>query len=154
MNGYQGGLFDRLLGDRCRSARLSPEQLKDAVARDLEDLLNTRMALSEEVLARWPACAASVISYGLLDIAGMCLSSVDDRDRICRSLRTTIERHEPRLSNVQARVEYRTGSVNRIHFVIAGVLRAGAIHEPINFDAVLQPSTLHYAIRRNARGSA
>ena len=154
MNGYMPGLFDRLLGDRGHGNRLSLEHLKDAVARDLEDLLNTRMALPEELLEGWPECAASVVTYGLIDIAGMCLSSTDDRARICDGLRTTIERHEPRLRSVVARVERQAGTVNRINFVITGVLHAPGVTEPINFDAVLQPSTLHYSIRRNARGSA
>lgn len=157
MNGYTPGLFDRLLGDRGQGSngpRLSLEQLKDAVARDLEDLLNTRMALPDDMLEAWPECAASILTYGLIDIAGLCLSSVDDRARICDSLRATIERHEPRLRGVVARVEHHAGAVNRINFVIAGVLHAPGVSEPINFDAVLQPSTLHYSIRRNARGSA
>ena len=154
MTGYTPGLFDRLLGDRGHGSRLSLEQLKDAVARDLEDLLNTRMALPAEMLDGWPECAASILTYGLIDIAGMCLSSTDDRTRICDSLRTTIERHEPRLRSVVARVEQQAGTVNRINFVITGVLHATGMSEPINFDAVLQPSTLHYSIRRNAGGSA
>jgi type VI secretion system protein ImpF len=154
MNGYTPGLFDRLLGDRSTAACLSLEQMKDAVARDLEDLLNTRMALPEALLEGWPECTTSIVTYGLIDIAGMCLSSSDDRARICDSLRTTIERHEPRLSSVVARVEHQAGNVNRINFVITGVLHATGMAEPINFDAVLQPSTLHYSIRRNARGSA
>ncbi|QGZ38912.1 type VI secretion system protein ImpF [Pseudoduganella flava] len=154
MNGHTPSLFDRLLGDRGYGPRMTLEQLKDAVARDLEDLLNTRMALPEEMLAAWPECAASILSYGLIDIAGMCLSSSGDRERICASLRAAIERHEPRLRNVQAHVELAAGTVNRINFVITGVLHAPGVTEPINFDAVLQPSTLHYSIRRNARGSA
>ncbi|GGY02127.1 type VI secretion system baseplate subunit TssE [Massilia dura] len=153
MNGYTPGLFDRLLGDRSSGTRLSLEQLKDAVARDLEDLLNTRMALPGELLEGWPECAASIVTYGLIDIAGMCLSSSDDRARICDGLRATIERHEPRLRSVVARVEHQAGSVNRINFVITGVLHAPGVSEPINFDAVLQPSTLHYSIHRNARGN-
>lgn len=152
MNGLTPGLFDRLLGDRGFRGRLTLEQLKDAVAHDLEDLLNTRVALPANALDDWPACAGSVLNYGLADIAGSCLSSSDDRARICDDLRATIERHEPRLTNVQAGVEPVAGSVNRISFVITGVLQAPGVSEPINFDAVLQPSTLHYSIRRAARG--
>jgi type VI secretion system protein ImpF len=142
-------LFDRLLGASDHGGPQTLEQLKDAVARDLEDLLNTRSALPEELLAAWPECAASIVSYGLLDIAGLCLSSSDDRRRICDSLRLAIERHEPRLRQVRARVELAPGTVNRINFVITGVLLGPGLQEPINFDAVLQPSTLHYAIRRH-----
>jgi type VI secretion system protein ImpF len=145
------GLFDRLLGDRGDEHRQPLEQLKDAVARDLEDLLNTRVVLHEERLAAWPECAASIVSYGLVDIAGMSLSGSDDRRRICDSLRLAIERHEPRLRQVRARVEPVAGAVNRVNFVITGVLHGPGVQEPINFDAVLQPSTLHYAIRRTRK---
>ncbi len=147
---FAPALFDRMLGDRGYGSWLTLEQLKDAVARDLEDLLNTRVALPDEMLAAWPECAASILTYGLLDIAGFCLSSSDDRNRICAALRTTIERHEPRLCGVQARVEQVPGAVNKVNFVITGVLQAPGVTEPINFDAVLQPSTLHYSIRRHA----
>lgn len=157
MNGFAPGLLDRLMGDRGYTgngvvSRLSLEQLKDAVARDLEDLLNTRVALSEQLLAGYPECAASIVNYGLIDFAGFCLSSSDDRSRICASLKAAIECHEPRLRHVQARLKQTTGSVNRVSFVITGMLEIYPACEPINFDAVLQPSTLHYSINRRARG--
>lgn len=157
MNGFAPGLLDRLMCDRAGNggvvSRLSLEQLKDAVARDLEDLLNTRVALSEELLSAYPECEASIVNYGLVDFAGFCLSSSEDRARICASLKAAIERHEPRLRHVQARLEQAAGSVNRVSFVITGMLDVFPALEPINFDAVLQPSTLHYSIQRNARGA-
>lgn len=109
MDSYVPGLFDRLMGDGGASAggvavRLSLEQLKDAVARDLEELLNTRVALPPGALDAYPECAASIVNYGLIDFAGMCLSSSDDRARICAALKAAIERHEPRLRNVRARL--------------------------------------------------
>lgn len=62
--GFAPALFDRMLGDRGYGSRLRLEQLKDAVARDLADLLNTR--------------AASTLTYGLLDITGFCLPAAID----------------------------------------------------------------------------
>ena len=150
MNGFTPGLLDRLLGehDRC----MSLEQYKDSVARDLEDLLNTRCALPAELMRAFPECTRSIANYGLVDFAGMCLSSADDRARVCAALKAAIERHEPRLRNVQARLEREAGAINRISFVIYGTL-AGLSHtEAVSFDAVLQPSSLHYAIHRSARG--
>jgi len=152
---YVPGLLDRLMGTRGAgpaASRLSLEQLKDAVARDLEDLLNTRVALPEALLRAYPECAASIVNYGLVDFAGCCLSSTEDRLRICASLKSAIEHHEPRLRGVQARLEPRAGSVNRVDFIITAMLHVHPAHEPINFDAVLQPSTLHYSINRSARG--
>ncbi|MGK5080944.1 type VI secretion system baseplate subunit TssE [Janthinobacterium sp. HLX7-2] len=153
MDSYVPGLFDRLMGDSSGAAggvvaRLSLDQLKDAVARDLEELLNTRVALPPGALDAYPECAASIVNYGLIDFAGMCLSSSDDRARICAALTAAIERHEPRLRNVRARLEREAGAINRVGFVISGTLAVTAGGETVNFDAVLQPSSLRYSINR------
>ncbi|PHV16580.1 type VI secretion system baseplate subunit TssE [Janthinobacterium sp. BJB1] len=149
MDSYVPGLFDRLMGAAGgAAARLSLEQLKDAVARDLEALLNTRVALPPGALDAYPECAASIVNYGLIDFAGMCLSSSDDRARICAALKAAIERHEPRLRNVRARLEREAGAINRVGFVISGTLAVQAGGETVNFDAVLQPSSLRYSINR------
>jgi type VI secretion system protein ImpF len=152
MNGFTPGLFDRLL-DHCGGACLSLEQWKDALARDLEDLLNTRCALPEELLRTYPECARSIVNYGLADFAGMCLSSSEDRARVCACLKTAIERHEPRLRNVQARLERQGGSINRVSFAISATLAGLPMREAVSFDAVLQPSSLHYSINRTSRGA-
>ena len=157
MNGFTPGLFDRLLdpqGDHARNgAGLSLEQWKDAVARDLEDLLNTRCALSEDMLNAYPECSRSIVNYGLIDFAGMCLSSSEDRARVCTCLKAAIERHEPRLRNVQARLEREIGSINRVSFAISATLAGLPMREAVSFDAVLQPSSLHYSIHRSTRGA-
>ncbi|MGO4376670.1 type VI secretion system baseplate subunit TssE [Pseudoduganella sp. RAF19] len=138
-------LFDRLLGDR------DVTHLKDAVGRDLEDLLNTRSVLPAHLQCAYPECAASVLNYGLADFAAMCLGSSEDRARICASLRMAVERHEPRLRNVRVRLETRPGTVNRVDFSISAVLQAPGAREPVSFNALLQPSSLHYSIKRGAR---
>ena len=149
MNGFTPGLLDRLFG---AERNMTLEQFKNSVARDLEDLLNTRCALPEEMMRAYPECSRSIANYGLMDFAGMCLNSSDDRARICAALKKTIERHEPRLRNVQTRLEHHPGTINRVSFVIYGTL-AGVPHtEAVSFDAVLQPSSLHYSINRSARG--
>ena len=157
MNGFTPGLFDRLLDPQGSHARngagLSLEQWKDAVARDLEDLLNTRCALPEELLDAYPECASSIVNYGLIDFAGMCLSSSEDRARVCVCLKAAIERHEPRLRNVQAHLEREIGSINRVSFAISATLAGLPMREAVNFDAVLQPSSLHYSINRSTRGA-
>ena len=157
MKGYPPGLLDRLLGERAQGAgngtvsRLSMDQLKDSVARDLEALLNTRIGIAPELLDDFPECRKSIISYGLIDFAGFCLSSTDDRAAICASLKAAIEQHEPRLQEVSASLELEQGSVNRLNFVINAVLKVEASAEPVNFNAVLQPSSLHYSISKAAR---
>ncbi|MGW8393549.1 type VI secretion system baseplate subunit TssE [Pseudoduganella sp. HUAS MS19] len=150
MDGYRPGLLDRLLGSRPGTRFLSQEQLKESVAHDLEALLNTRTALPQQQLQAYPECACSVLNFGLADFAGLSHSSSEDRLRICSSIRQAVERHEPRLCNVQVTLAQRTGAVNRIDIVIAGVLRVQGVNEAVSFSAALQPSSLHYSIRRGA----
>lgn len=160
MKGFTPGLFDRLLGAPQRSAngansvavaRLSAEDMKEAVARDLEALLNTRSVITEETLAGFPECSRSMVSYGLCDFADRALSSPSDRAYICSCIEKAIASHEPRLSNAKASLEVREESVNRLNFSITAVLAASVSQEPVNFDAVLQPSTLQYSIKKATR---
>ncbi|WP_367185344.1 type VI secretion system baseplate subunit TssE [Rugamonas sp.] len=103
---YAPGLFDRLMDEqRGANAGWSLEQLKDAVARDLEDLFNTRAALSDSVLAAFPEVGKSILSYGLIDFAGLCLTSDEDKKKICAAVELAVQRHEPRLYAVSAALQ-------------------------------------------------
>lgn len=150
MNGYRPGLLDRLLGQHPGGRFLTKEQLKESVARDLEVLLNTRTALPQQVLQAYPECARSILNFGLADFAGLSHNSGEDRQRICASVRQAVERHEPRLSNVRVSLSERSGAVNRIDIIIAGKLRMQGQNEAVSFSAALQPSSLHYSIKRGA----
>ena len=160
MKGFTPGLFDRLLDVPVSGAtsaivsRMSVEDLKDSVARDLEALLNTRTVILEGLLKRYPECSRSIITYGLNDFAGRSLSSPDDRAYICMCLEKAIARHEPRLRNVKASLEVREDSINRLNFAITALMVVSTSQEPVNFDAVLQPSSLHYTISKARRAAS
>ena len=160
MKGYTPGLFDRLMDVPVHGAssatvtRLTIEDLKDSVARDLEALLNTRVAISEALIKRYPECGRSLMTYGLQDFAGRSLSSPNDRVHICACLERAIARHEPRLRNVRASLDVRDDAINCLNFVITALLVVRASQEPVNFDAVLQPSSLHYTISKAKRPGA
>jgi type VI secretion system protein ImpF len=154
MKGLKPGLLDRLMDERPdagRGAPLTSEQLKDSVARDLEALLNTRLAFDPAILNAFPEARASMLHYGLQDFAGYCLTSSLDRAAVCASIQDAIEAHEPRLREVTATLEATPGSVNRLSFIIHARLSLPDSSEPVNFNAVLQPSSLHYAVKRNGR---
>ncbi len=159
VRGFTPGLMDRLLlpGDPGAGSgavhRMSLEEMKDSVARDLEALLNTRTVIPEHLLKRFPECGRSIISYGLNDFAGMSLASPDDRAAICQGLERAIARHEPRLRNVRATLEMSEGGIDRLNFAITALLVLHAAQEPVNFDAVLQPSSLHYTISKARRAA-
>lgn len=157
MKGFSQTLFDKLLGEQpFKTAkgtipRLTVEQVKDSVAKDLEALLNTRAVVSEETLAAYPQCSRSMMSYGLSDFAGLSLASIDDRTFVCRSLELAIARHEPRLRNIRAGLEVNQNSINKLFFNISALLVINESKEPVSFDALLQPSTLQYSITSSNR---
>ncbi|GAB3457811.1 type VI secretion system baseplate subunit TssE [Massilia terrae] len=143
-------MLDRLMGAAAEAdGRMTLDQVKDLIARDLEALLNTR------AMPRWfdahPRARGSVLNYGLADFAGMCLTSSEDREAICASLKLAIETHEPRLTQVCATLEPSGGSINRLHIAINAKLLVGENGETVNFNAVLQPSSLRYSIVRGVR---
>jgi len=157
MNGFAPGLFDRLMNPHGAATsggtllRLSLEEMKDVVARDLENLLNTRSVIAASLLKKYPECSNSIVTYGLNDFAGLSLSSTDDQAYICRCLENAIDRHEPRLRNVRVSLEVREEAINCVNFAIAALLVLNSAQEPVNFDAVLQPSSLHYTISKARR---
>jgi type VI secretion system protein ImpF len=146
MTAFLPGLLDRLMGEAGGAPRLGIEQLKDSLARELEALLNTRLGFPPGHFDACPEARSSILNYGLVDFAGFCLSSSEDRAAICASLKDAIERHEPRLKNVSASLEREAGKVNRLSIVIHATLQLADGLEPVDFNAVLQPSSLHYAI--------
>lgn len=154
MTAWQSGLLERLMGERAQGQSL--DALKDSIVRELDALLNTRAGLAPGRLAAWPQARASVLDYGLADFAAFSLASSEDRAAICASLEAAIERHEPRLVNVSATLETATSGVNRLHFTIDATLRAAegngtGAGETVHFNAVLQPSSLHYTIGKAGR---
>jgi len=154
MKGFKPGLLDRLMDDRpdgSAGTPLNSEGLKDSVARDLEALLNTRLAFDPAILHGYPEARGSLLHYGLGDFAGYCLTSSVDRAALCASIQDAIEAHEPRLREVSATLDVVPGSVNRINFVIQARLAVAAGGEPVHFNAVLQPSSLHYAVKATFR---
>lgn len=158
MKGYTPGLFDRLLGLPTRNGaavtRMTSDELKEAVARDLEALLNTRLVIPAELLEDFPESRRSLVTYGLQDFADRSLSSPNDRAYICSCIQKAITENEPRLREVRAALEVRGHAVNRLMFSISGVLVASTSQEPVHFDAVLHPSTLQYSISKAGRAPA
>ena len=96
---YTSSVWDRLIAPipACAAERrplqLTLAQHKLAIARDLEALLNTRVAISPEELATYPACRESIVNFGLADFAQLCLTSSTDRKKICDLLTAAIVRN-------------------------------------------------------------
>jgi type VI secretion system protein ImpF len=157
MTRFEPFLLDRLLDvghtSDWHGVRLSQtlEQIKDSVARDLEALLNTRCGLKSDCVDAYREASRSIITFGLLDFVGLCLDSPHDCDRICQSIAQAIARHEPRLRAARVSLERREHGGLGLNFHIQALLVVNPAREPVSFDAVLQPSTQQYAVRKSRR---
>ena len=156
IKGFEPSLFDKLFDDPPLAAvrrRLSLEQLKDSVARDLEALLNTRVVFDPALAQEYPRAQASVVGFGLADFAGLSLASVHDRQRICTGIEQAVAVHEPRLREVRVELELHRQAINALHFSIRAVLVVNPAQEPVAFDALLQPTSLQYSVSRARRAA-
>lgn len=147
-------LLDRLLDDDPENSReplISRLQnlraLENAVARDLEALLNTKQETLEELPAELTEVSRSLIAYGLPDFTSLSLLNADHRDLIRRAVERAIAIYEPRLQRVKVTMETARESERGLRFRIDALLRVDPAPEPVTFDAVLQLNTQQYLVK-------
>jgi type VI secretion system protein ImpF len=125
----------------------SVRQLKAALRRDLEWLLNTRQ-IPGGVPEDFPGLEGSLYAYGLPDVSNLNASSTRDRNRLLRMLESTIMAFEPRLSGVKVSLlEAGSNSGRQLRFQIEGLLLMDPAPELISFDTVLQLSSGEYQVK-------
>ena len=158
IKGFAPTIFDKLFDNEPRVPtetnslrRLNIEELKESVAVDLEILLNSRRGHSDERLQSYIYATESILTFGIVDFVGLSLSNPADCHRICRGIEQTIQRHEKRLRNVRVMLENDRYSTNTLRFCIHALLVVYPAREPVNFDALLQPTTQQYSVTRGGR---
>jgi len=125
----------------------SVRELKSAVRRDLEWLLNSRRIAvpPDEGLVE---LNRSVYVFGLTDFTGWSLHSSRDQVRMLRSLQQTIKVFEPRLGNVNViPVEGQSLSTRTLRFRIEALLLMDPAPEHISFDTVLDLTSSRYQLQ-------
>lgn len=104
---------------------MSQRQLRKAVVRDLEWLLNTGHFSSVKDVSEYPWVARSVLNYGVPDLTGSAVSSVDLR-LLERELRAAIINFEPRINRnnveVNGSISEDTAYHNAVIFEISAEL--------------------------------
>jgi type VI secretion system protein ImpF len=147
-------LVDRLTDREPRAASDAPmtraqsvRDLKRAVRRDLEWLLNTRRN-PEPADESMRELSASLYNYGLPDFSSYSLNSPRDRSRLLLELENCVAIFEPRLRDVRVSVVEAPSSASRVlHFQIEGMLQMDPAPEQVSFDTVLQLTSGEYQIR-------
>lgn len=122
-------------------------QLKAALRRDLEWLLNARRT-PEEAPEGLTQVRRSLYHYGLPDFTTISLTAPRDRARLLRALESAIALFEPRLAGVKVN-DGDTGGASRrtLHFHIEGLLMMDPAPEQVSFDTVLQLTSGEYQVK-------
>jgi type VI secretion system protein ImpF len=152
-------VLDRLI-DTAPDVRREPSrgrnqtlrELKQAVRRDLENLLNTRVRC-----VPWPSelkeIKRSLVNYGIPDLTGSSFGSAKEREEFCRTIRGIIAQYETRLKNLSVRLVDSSESIDRtIRFHIDAVLHAEPAPEPIQFDSTLRLTTATFEVKGESGG--
>lgn len=150
-------LLDRLLDDEPGVAQEPAQrrvqnvsQLKKSVARDLEELLNTRREALEDIPADFTEVNQTLVMYGLPDFTSLNLLGPADRNRIRRTLEQAITVFEPRLRHVRVVLEEPRHNDRAMRFRVEALLHVEPASEPVRFDAVLRLNTQEYVVQGNA----
>lgn len=124
--------------------------LKQAVRRDLENLLNTRIRC-----VPWSTglveLKQSVVNYGIPDLTGTPLASSREREEFRRSIQSVISIYEPRLKKLKVVLGDQANAIDRtIRFHIDAILQAEPAPEPVAFDSTLRLTTGMFEVKGQA----
>ena len=146
-------VLDRLLDDERGKLQDVPQtrskslaQLKEAVRRDLEWLLNTRrvaMPVPEDLQEAY----RSVYMFGLPDLTTLSLANPKHQVRLVRAIQHALKTFEPRITNVRLidlGIPEKGSRVLRLR--VEGTLRTDAANELVSFDTVLELASGTYEV--------
>ncbi|MFZ0319231.1 MAG: type VI secretion system baseplate subunit TssE [Candidatus Sulfotelmatobacter sp.] len=146
-------VLDRLIDKDPKSSMEVPltraqslRELKIAIKRDLEWLLNTRRTIDPAPDSAYET-ARSVYHYGFADISSKSLLSVRDQNELVRQMESAIAVFEPRLKRPKVRMERVEGGYRALRFVIEGLLCMDPAPEPVRFDTVLELNKGQYEVK-------
>lgn len=139
---YEPGNSREAAGSRSKNLK----ELREAVRRDLEWLLNTRH-VAGGIPPDLTELHNSVAAFGLPDFANLSTNQLDDQKRMRSDIEEAIRIFEPRLQDVVVTLQPSHSTERLMHFRIDGRLNVEPVPEPISFDTVLQLVNGQYVIK-------
>ena len=146
-------VLDRLIDREPELSREAPasrlqslNDLKQAVKRDLEWLLNARQRVGG-VPPELKELSRSLAAYGLPDFSAVSVKSPADQLWMQRVLEMTISAFEPRLENITVSLSQVRDIDHKLRFRIDARIKVEPTPEPVTFDTVLQASTNQYVVK-------
>jgi len=146
-------VLDRILDDHpgelsetTRSMVADLKRHRQVVAKDLQNLLNTRCAALNVPAVDFPNALKSMLTYGITDLSSLSLLSPKDRTRLVEAISIAIERHEPRLTDIVVTLNEPEEFERMLRFRVDAILKIHPNRPPMVFDATLQLSSNAYQI--------
>lgn len=144
--GFKKTLFDILIGPEDGDQTMTLHALRQSVAQDLEELLNSRMIKLDPMIKNHPLAQNSIIQFGIIDFVGLSTANPLDRDTICNSIANTIASHEPRLRQIKVQMRFDHAQPSALSLSIHAYLNIHPVYESIVFDALLKATTQQYLV--------
>lgn len=146
-------VIDRLLDDAPDSPADPPahfvdqvREMREALRRDLEMLLNTRRCITSPP-AGLPELQDSLASYGVDGTVSVNLMTAEAKTRLAQSIERRIARFETRLSDVQVTIlKGRTLTERALRLRIEATFRLHEGMPPISFETMIDPSTQRFVV--------
>jgi len=138
-------VFDRLIDldpqttSEVGGDRYSLNELRAAVRRDLEALLNTRKLVID--LPASSELNRSILTYGIPEVAMVNLSDANEMVGLRKAIEDTIRLFEPRFLDVAVSIEPPGSTDRSLRFKIEARLDLNPEPEPLVFDSVLLASS-------------
>ena len=123
----------------------SLRDIKSSVARDIEQLLNTKRDISY-VPSTFKEVENSVFTFGLNDYSADNPGDTGFRKKILKDIRATLKKFEPRLKNVTVRLGTVPEKKVALNFRISGLLVVDPIAEPVIFDTRFDAERKEYHV--------
>jgi len=124
-------------------------QLKVAIRRDLENLLNTRCTPQPLPESRVET-RRSMYNYGVPDITEIGRNFLYEQDRLLSEIEKAVHLFEPRLAGAKVALLPAPGASRVVRFVIEGMLRIDPAPEHVVFDAALELTSGEYMLMGEA----
>lgn len=120
-----------------KSVQQSIDDLKRSVKRDVEWLLNTRLA-HDVIPEGLEEVRNSLATFGLPDFVGMSSKDAEERKSLLKNLEKALRTFEPRLINLKVSLKELDNLERGVVFQVEADLKMEPVPEPIVFDTVLK----------------
>ena len=145
-------LLDRLIdlepesrGESAQQRKVSYNQLRRIVERDLENLLNTK-CFTSDIPESFTQLQSSLLVYGLSDYTAKNPATPSVRSELHQEMERAISLFEPRLRDVTVKVEAPENGDRRLRFKISALLQIDDEAEPVSFDTFYDANRSEYRI--------